>query len=136
MRRFKKWWRENVFLKNSLFNIKQILLLNFNKTAVLPSFIITFALLGGYHLLQSKPAQLGMVNLHDINQSFIYFLAQQELTDEQKNLWLERFSDALNQEMERLSKDTVLFSAQQVVTPLPDYTPIVKEAISQHMKEK
>ncbi len=123
--------------KNKLWIKKaKTMLSNINANTGLQSCFIALVFLSTYHFLQPKPLTLGMINLHDINQSFIYFLAQQDLTDAQKSVWLERFSNALNEEVEQISKNTVLFSAQQVVTPLPDYTSHIKVGISEKMKVK
>jgi hypothetical protein len=97
------------------------------------SVLVMAALLMIYHVAQPKPPKLGMVNMQEISQDFLGFLAAQTMTKEEQTYQLETFGRILDAELARLSKKVVLFEARQVVTPLPDYTEELKQAISQAM---
>lgn len=96
-----------------------------------------------WHAITPSPytmtPKMAVVDLQDITQTFIGYMATQNLNDEQSSQWLHVFSRALKEEIDELSKTHVLLSANQVVSELEDYTPEVKERISKaiagHVKQ-
>ncbi|MFA6038456.1 MAG: TrbI F-type domain-containing protein [Legionellales bacterium] len=93
--------------------------------------LVMFFMLLIYHFVQPKVPKLGMVNIQEISQDFLEFLAAQTMAKEEQTYYIETFGHALDAELTRLSKEVVLFESHQVVTPLPDYTEELKQAISQ-----
>lgn len=93
--------------------------------------LVMFFMLLIYHFAQPKTPKLGMINVQEISQDFLEFLAVQTMTKEAQTSQIEAFGHALDAELTRLSKEVVLFESHQVVTPLPDYTEELKQAISQ-----
>lgn len=97
--------------------------------------LMTILLLLVYHFAQPKTPKLGMVNIQEVSQDFLEFLAAQTMTKEEQTYQIETFGSALDAELSRLSKKVVLFEARQVVTPLPDYTEELKHTISQALHQ-
>lgn len=95
------------------------------------SILITLLLLSIYHFLQPKPQKFGMINIQEISQDFLQFIAIQTLTKEQQAKQIEIFGKTLSDEINKLSKEVVLFESREVVTPLPDYTKDLKYAIAE-----
>ena len=95
------------------------------------SILIMLLMLLIYHCTQPKSIKFGMANIQEISQDFIHYLATQTLTKEQQTKQLEIFGQTLNGELNRLSKEVILFESHQVVTPVPDYTDELKQEISQ-----
>ncbi|MFA6038140.1 MAG: TrbI F-type domain-containing protein [Legionellales bacterium] len=93
------------------------------------SALIMFFMLLVYHFVQPKSPRLGMANIQEISQNFLHHLAAQNLTKEQQTKHLEIFGRALNDELNRLSKEVILFESSEVVTPLADYTDELKQSI-------
>ncbi len=94
-------------------------------------YLLAFPLLVFILILALQASKdFGMVDVYEINQSFVAYVAQADLSDEQKSQMLAVYSDALSDELERIGERVILFSSNQVVTPLEDYTRQVKVAIS------
>ncbi len=111
-------------------------MISFAQRHILEIILISaFLWLGNAFTKAFQVPQFGMVDVHEINQSFVVYLAQAELTDEQKSRMLLLYSEALNDELERIGDKTILFSSNQVVTPLEDYTPQIKTVISDALLE-